>query len=113
MSATDIAGKVRAAALAAVDKNCFGEDFGVDASAVVAPSPGGGVMVLYTLILSTRSPLLGSGPLVNVTQIQSPDPSGEQVEQAVVQAMAGLRELSGKILADRNNAPALGGTFHP
>lgn len=113
MSATDIAAKVRAAGLAAIDKQCFGEDFGFDAAMVAAPSPSGSVVILYTLTITTRSPLLGQGPLVNVTQIQSPHPTGEQVEQAVTQAMAGLRELSSQILADRNNAPALDGTFRP
>jgi hypothetical protein len=113
MGAIDIAAKVRSAALAAVERQCFGEDFGVIATAVVAPTPTGGFAVLHTLVVSTRSPLLGQGPLVNVTQIQAPDPTGEQVEQAVTGAMKGLRELSSKILNDQGNTPALGGTFRP
>jgi hypothetical protein len=104
MSAIDVSAKVRAAALAAVDKGCFGEDFGVDASAVVAQSPAGGAVILYTLIVSMRSPLLGQGPLVNVTQIPSPHPTAEQVEQAVTQAMKGLRDLSTEILNGGNTA---------
>jgi hypothetical protein len=104
MSAIDVAAKVRAAALAAVDKGCFGEDFGVDTTAVVAQSPGGSAMVVYTLIVSMRNPLLGQGPLVTITQIPFPHPSAEQVEQAVTQAMKGLRDLSSEILAGGNAA---------
>lgn len=98
MAAIDNLAKLRATALSVIDKTCFGEDFGFDSSPVAVQSPTGGVMVIYTLILTKRSPLLGQGPLVNVTQIPSPDPTAEQVEQAVTQAMAGLRELSTKIL---------------
>lgn len=104
MAAIDIAAKVRAAALATVDKQCFGEDFGVDASAVAVQGPTGGVMVLYTLIVTMRSPVLGQGPLVNVTQIPSPHPTSEQVEQAVSKAMQGLRDLASKILTGDDTA---------
>lgn len=104
MGAIDMDAKVRSAAVAAIDKGCFGEDFGIDTSAVVAPTPTGGAVVLYTLILTLRSPLLGQGPLVNITQIPSPNPTSEQVEQAVTQAMKGLRDMSSKILAGDNAA---------
>lgn len=104
MSAIDVSAKVRAAAVAAVDKACFGEDFGVDTSCAMAQSPAGGVVVLYTLILSTRSPLLGQGPLVNITQIASPNPTAEQVEQAVTQGMKSLRDHASEILRGGNAA---------
>lgn len=106
MAAIDVTAKVRAAAMAVVDKTCFGEDFGVDATATLVQAPGG-VAVAYTLILSMRSPLLGQGPLVTITQIPSPNPTGEQVEQAVTEAMKGLRDLSSKILTDGNAASKL------
>lgn len=105
MAAIDNGSKLRAAALAAIDKQCFGEDFGFDSALVVAQGPTGGAMVVYQLVLTKKSPLLGQGPLVNVTQLTSPDPTAEQVEQAVTQAMKGLRELSTKILTDGNTAP--------
>jgi hypothetical protein len=104
MSAIDVAAKVRAAAVAAVDKGCFGEDFGVDINAGLAQTPTGGLAVLYTLILSTRSPLLGQGPLVNFTQVASPNPTAEQVEQAVTQAMKSLRDKASEILTGGNPA---------
>lgn len=103
MSAIDVAAKVRSAALAAVDKGCFGEDFGVDATATLVESPNGAVVV-YTLIVSMRSPLLGQGPLVTITQLPSPHPSAEQVEQAVTVAMKSLRDASTQILSDGNTA---------
>src|SRR5438105_765018 len=98
MAAIDNASKLRATALATIDKACFGEDFGFDAAVSLAQSPTGAVMPVYTVILTKKSPLLGQGPLVNVTQIPTPDPTAEQVEQAVTKAMAGLRELSTEIL---------------
>ena len=105
MAANDIAAKIRAAALTTIERQCFGDDFGFDVAFTLAPAPTGGAMVIYTLTVTTRSPLLGQGPLVNVTQIQSPHPTGEQVEQAVTGALKGLRELSGKILAS-DHSPA-------
>lgn len=104
MSALDVGARIRATAVAAIDKACLGEDFGVDCAPIVAQAPGGGVVVVYQIITTTRSPLLGQGPLMNVTVIQSASPTGEQVEQAVAEAMRGLRELASKILADGNAA---------
>lgn len=102
MGAIDTGAKVRTAALAAVDKGCFGEDFGVDATADLAQTPAGATVVVYTLILTMRSPLLGQGPLVVITQIPSPSPTAEQVEQVVTQAMKTLRDMSSRILAGDN-----------
>lgn len=99
MGAIDVAAKVRAAAITAVDAGCFGEDFGVDTTVVVGQDPTGSVLVVYRIVLTLRSPLLGQWPLVNVSQIPSPNPTAEQVGQAVSQAMKGLRDLSSEILA--------------
>lgn len=105
MAAIDNGAKLRATALAAIDRQCFGEDFGFDASVSLAQGPTGNVMPVYTLVLTTRSPLLGQGPLVNVTTLPSPDPTTDQVEQAVTQALQGLRDLSTKILSgDQSSA---------
>lgn len=108
MAAIDVAAKVRAAALATVGKSCLGEDFGVDATATLVQSPTG-VVVVYTLILSLRSPLLGQGPLVVMMQIPSPNPATEQVEHAVSEGVKGLRDLSSKILNDGNATAVLAG----
>lgn len=104
MGASDTMAKLRSTALATIERNCFGEDFAFDATTVVAPTPAGGVMVAYTLILTTRSPLLGQGPLMNVMQIPSPAPTAEQVEQVVIEGMKGLRALSTKILSGEHAA---------
>ena len=104
MAATDNGVKVRTAALAAIDKACFGEDFGLDAAMQLAQTPNG-VMPVYALVFTTRSPLLGQGPLVHVATIPSPAPTGEQIEQAVTAAIKALRDLSTKILTDGNATP--------
>lgn len=99
MAAIDNGAKLQAAALAAIDKGCMGEDFGFDSTVSLAQSPTG-VVPVYTLVVTKRSPLLGQGPLVHVTTVPSPDPTAEQVERAVTEAMKGLRELSSKLLTE-------------
>lgn len=99
MAAIDNGAKLRATALTAIDKACMGEDFGFDATVSLAQSPTG-VVPVYTVVLTKRSPLLGQGPLVHVTTIPSPQPTDQQVEHAVTEAMKGLRELSTKLLTD-------------
>lgn len=108
MAAIDVAAKVRTTALAVVERACLGEDFGVDSTATLVPGPTG-VVVVYTLVLSLRSPLLGQGPLVVMMQIPSPNPSTEQVEHAVTEGMKGLRDLSSEILRNGNAAAVLTG----
>jgi hypothetical protein len=106
MTAVDVAARVRTAGLATIERQCLGDEFGFDAVGQVAQTPGG-MAVIYTLITSTRSPLLGQPALANVSQIASPSPTVEQVEQVVTEAMRGLRDLSRKMLAEANgNAKA-------
>jgi hypothetical protein len=101
MGAIDITTKVRAAANAAIERECLGEDYAFDCS-VSALQHTAGLIVVYTLVISARSPLLGQGPLMNVAQIQSPNPDDHQVETAVTDAIHSLRELSTKILSGQN-----------
>jgi len=104
MSAQDIAARIRTAGLAAIERQCLGEDFGFDVvPAVIQPAPGS-MAVVYTLLTSTRSPLLGQPPIANVSQIASPSPTAEQVEAVVTEALRGLRGLARKMLADSNGA---------
>lgn len=98
MTATDTGAKVRAAAMAAIEKQCFGEDFTFDCMPGAMQTPTG-ITVLYTLIVTKKSPILGHGALVNLSQVPCPDPSAEQVEKAVTDAMRKLRELSAQKLA--------------
>ena len=99
MGAVDNGAKLRAAVLAAIDKQCLGEDYGFDAAPSLGQGPNG-VVVLYTLIVTKRSPLLGHGPLVHAVNLPTPAPTAEQIEQAITEAMKGLRELSTKLLTD-------------
>lgn len=103
MTATDMDAKVRAAALATIDKQCFGEDFTFDCMPGAMQTPTG-ITILYTLIITKKSPILGHAALVNLSQIPAPDPAAEQVEQAVTSAMRKLRELSASKLAGLKNA---------
>jgi hypothetical protein len=106
MPAIDIAAKIRATALAAVEAACLGEDFGFDCTLTVAPQPSG-MIAVYTLLVTKRSPLLGQGPLMHASQIPSADPLPVDVERLVTEGMKALRELSGKMLAGQNGQPPL------
>lgn len=99
MAAIDNAAKLRATALAAIERQCMGEDFGFDAAPVVGHAQGGGAMALYALIVTKKNPILGQGPLVNVTHLPTPAPTAEQVEKAVTDAMTGLRKYASELLA--------------
>jgi len=101
MPATDIAAKIRTTALAVIGKQCMGEDYGFDCMPMMITA-GQHAVIIYLLVTTKRSPLLGQGPLQNITQIQSPSPSEADVERAVTGAMRELRELSAKMLTGQN-----------
>ena len=102
MGATDITAKICATAHTAIEAACLGEDYGFDCAPMPAQTPDGKMTIVYILTLTKRSPLLGQGPLLTVTQIQSPDPSAADVEKAVTEGMRALRELSSNMLSGRN-----------
>jgi hypothetical protein len=104
MAAIDNAAKVRTAILAAIEQQCFGEDYGVDVSMQLAQSPTG-VVPVWALVFTARSPLLGRGPLVHIATIPFVTPTSEQIEQAVTEGIKALRDLSTKILTDGNATP--------
>jgi hypothetical protein len=104
MAAIDIAAKIRSTALAAIEAQCFGEDFGFDCAMALMPNPAGGVQVMYTLMVSMRSPLLGQGPMFAPIQMQSPQPDAPAVEKFVTKAMRELRETSRKLLSGAQNS---------
>jgi hypothetical protein len=101
MAALDITAQVKAWAVTAVSAQAFGEDFGVDAAWAVVPAPAG-AQVLFTLLVTMRSPLLGQGPLFCLSQLATPQPTQDQVEQAVAEQLRQLRELSRSVLAQGN-----------
>lgn len=101
MSIIDVAAEIRATALGVITKQALGLDWTFDCTLYVtagSPKP----VVSYVLVTTTPSPLLGHMPLMNISQITSPHPTAEQVEQAVTGAMRELRELRAKKLAGQN-----------
>jgi hypothetical protein len=104
MGAVDITAQVRAWALAEVEQQCFGDDFGVDAGWDAIPTQAG-VQVGYRLVISCRSPLLGQGPLFSLAPMLTPQPTAELVREAVTTLLRNLRELS----AAQLKAPARAG----
>ena len=101
MAATDITAQVKAWAIAAAGAQAFGEDLGVDATWAAAPTTQG-VQVAFTLLVTMRSPLLGQGPLFSMTQLATPQPSQEQVDNAMAEMLRQIRELSRQVLAGAN-----------
>jgi hypothetical protein len=104
MTAIDTSANVRAAARTAIEKQSFGEDFGFDCAPSAVQTPAG-IAVFYTLVITKKHPLLGHGPLANITRIPAAEPTAEQVEEVVADAIRQLRELSAQIMAKK---PALG-----
>lgn len=98
MTAVDVSAQVRAWALAEAGRQCFGEDFGVDAVLNLVPQPGGGVQVGYLIVVSCRAPLLGQDPLFSMAPLLTPQPSEEQVTEVITETMRQLRALSAQML---------------
>lgn len=97
MGAVDISAQVRAWALAEVEQQCFGEDFGVDVAWDAVPTPGG-VQVGYRIVLSCPSPLLGQGPLFAMVPLLTSQPTAEQVREAVTALLQTLRSNAAQLL---------------
>jgi hypothetical protein len=105
MGAFDVSAQVRTWALAEVEQQCFGEEFGVDVGWDAVPGATG-VQVGYRIAVSCRAPLLGQGPLFSLAPLLTPQPTQEQVRDAVTAMLKQLRELSAQML----KAPARSGT---
>lgn len=104
MTITDIPCVVGHWAVAAADKVAFGEDFGVGVNWAPVPTRQG-PQVVFMVLLTMRSPLLGQGPLFALGQIASPQPTQEQVEGCVGELARQIRELSARVLAQGNGNP--------
>jgi len=105
MTAVDVSAKIRNTALAAIERQCFGEDFGFDCSLIVLRDAGGRMVTGYNMVTTCRSPLLGQPPLTNIAQLMSSDPDPAAVETLVTDALRGLREFAAKILKGGPAAP--------
>lgn len=106
MSAIDTSAQVRAWALAEIEAQCFGEDFGTDVGWDVLPGPGGQPVIAYRLMVSCRSPLLGQPPLFAVTPLLSPQPTAELVKNAVTESLRQLRSLAAELTRGSPPGPA-------
>ena len=98
MSVTDVSAQVRTWALAEAGKQCFGEDFSIDAALHLMPKPDGSVQAGYVIVVSCRAPLLGQGPLFSVAPLPTPQPTEEQVAAVITETMRQLRMLSAQML---------------
>lgn len=97
MGAVDVGAQVRAWALAEVEQQCFGEEFGVDVGWDAMQTPAG-PQVGYRIAVSCRAPLLGQGPLFALAPLLMPQPTAEQVREAVTALLRTLREASAQML---------------
>lgn len=97
MTVTDVSAQVRTWALAEAGRQCFGEDFGIDIALNAVPTPAG-VQVAYLIAASCRAPLLGQGPLFALAPLLTPQPTEEQVSEAVTELLRQLRAMSAQML---------------
>lgn len=88
----DQAAEVRLFMDEAIRKRKMGVEYGYDVTWMPAQSPQGTVVV-YTLVLTRQSPLLGQGPLFHLMQVPSPRPTAGQVEDLVTDGIRQLSEL--------------------
>jgi hypothetical protein len=93
-----------------VRSKCLADDYGwsVTLLPVSAQTPAGvQVIPLWHLLLTTRNPLLGEGPLFHFVPIPMPArPDENMVRGEVGEGMAALRDLARKKLAGGNGKPA-------
>jgi hypothetical protein len=98
MGAVDISAQVRTWAMAEVEKQSFGEEFGVDVGWDAVPGPQG-AQVGYRLMLTCRSPLLGEGPLFSLGSLVTPRPDEDQVAELVTEMIRQIRGVAQQKLA--------------
>jgi hypothetical protein len=97
MTVVDINNQIRAWALAEAGKQAFGQDFGIDITPNLIDTAAG-PQVAYLIYASCRSPLLGNGPLFSVAQLPTPQPSEQQIAEAITGLLRNLRDLSAQAL---------------
>ena len=93
-----------------VRSKCLADDYGWSVALLAAPMQGpAGVQIvpLWHLLLSTRNPLLGEGPLFHFVPLPGPRPDENAVRGEVGRGMAMLRDLAGKKLAGGNGKPGV------
>lgn len=110
MTITDLGAQVRGWALDEAAKAGLGEDFGVDVawSPQAAQTPQGvQMMPVWSLLITTRSPLLGQPALYHLVPVFTetavvPVPAEAQVRAEVCSGITQLRDLAARMLAGAN-----------
>jgi hypothetical protein len=102
MTATVHTARLTTLLTAAVAGAALGEDFGCDVRWDMAKQPAG-VVLVYVLLVTLRSPVLGQSPLVHFAVFPTPDLRYEQVGQFATSAVAELRALSARMLREAVN----------
>jgi hypothetical protein len=88
---------------------CLADDYGWSVTLLAAPvqTPAGvQIMPLWHLLLTTRNPLLGEGPLFHFVGIPGPRPDENAVRGEVGKGMFALRDLASRKLAGGNGKPS-------
>lgn len=98
MTTLDVNARIRTALATEIDKQAFGQDFGFDCTLAFAPVPTGGTMIMYQLLFTMRSPLLGQPPIPHIVRLAHPQPTPEMVEKAVTDALKILRDRGAEAL---------------
>ena len=112
--ATDIQAEVLGWVLDEIDKQRMSEEFAaaVTFGPATAQGPEGSFQVpVWTLMITTRNPLLGQGPLYHgPVSIGSPRPEEKAVRDEVADGLRQLRDLAASKLAGSNGraVPARG-----
>ena len=105
----DIAEEVLGHLHASIGKRQFGVTYGYAVTWMPAqvPGPQGPVQVpAWTLLITRRSPLLGSGDLHHLAQVLAARPSFEQVDQQVTEGLRLLAELHERLKTPPEAPPA-------
>lgn len=112
--ATDIYAEVLGWAKDEIDKQRFGEDFGVAVMlgpAVIASPAGQQQVPMWSLLITARSPLMKEGPMYHgPVPVGVARPAEDVVRGAVTEGLRLLRDLAASKLAGANGkAPAKAG----
>lgn len=104
MPVTDISARIRAAAIAAIERQAPNEDIGFDLAPMVTPGELFPFRVVYHLVYSMPSPLPGCPPLGHVAEVPGLDIGHGAIENITAAALHDLRRTAAA-LTDRAAVP--------
>lgn len=100
----------------ALGKYSMGVEYGFDVAMQLLTQGGGQAVVVYTILFTRRSPLLGEPPLFHLAQIATAYPALEQIDGLVkngVADLAGLYDQKRQVPANPAPAALANGSRHP